>query len=91
MDAIAEARSSSSQGSKLMEPYFDAGLIGGREVEEATEEDIFKTDYLAPFLPKTRGKRLTKEQAVQARDACLEASPFLSGHACYQKPTPPLW
>ena len=80
MDAIPEARSSGLQGSKLLDPYFDAGLIGGRDVEEASEEDIFRTDYLAPFLPKTRSRRLTKDQAVQTRDACLEASPSLSGY-----------
>lgn len=77
MDAIAEARSGNLQGSTLLDPYFDAGLIGGREVEEAAEEDIYKTDYLAPFLPALKSRRLTKEQAVQTRDACLEVGLFL--------------
>lgn len=73
MEAIAEARSQSIKG-VMLEPYFDAGLIGGREEEEAAEEDVFKLDYLAPFLPNSKSRRLTKQQAIETRDACLQAS-----------------
>lgn len=73
MEAIAEARSQSMKG-LMLEPYFDAGLIGGQEEEEAAEEDVFKLDYLAPFLPNPKSRRLTRQQAIDTRDACLQAS-----------------
>ena len=83
-EAIAESRNQSLQKLALQEPYFDAGLIGGREVVDATEEDVFRLDYLAPYLPNPRSKKLTKQQAFQARDECLKASPGLQNSQLQQ-------
>ena len=74
-EAIVASRLQARQSVKLLEPYLDAGLIGGKETEEANETDVFKLDYLAPFLPKCR--KLTREQAIETRDACLKVGPFM--------------
>lgn len=88
---IEASRKHAMQSVKLSEPYFEAGLLGTQEAEPDGEEDAFKSDYLARFLPIGKAPGLTKLQATEARDACLQvASQFsLALHCDALGRTPP--
>lgn len=61
----------------LLDPYNDAALVGEKEEEVSEDEDAFKLDYLASFLPNPKSRKLSKVQATEARAACLKV-PFWS-------------
>ena len=72
VDDIAAARERAVQSVQPVDPYYEAGSVAGKEPEESlVSEDAFKTDYLAPFLPRAPPKVLSNAQAHRARDACL--------------------
>ena len=72
VDDMAAARERAAQSVQPVDPYYEAGSVARREPEESlVSEDAFKTDYLAPFLPRAPPKVLSAAQARHARDACL--------------------
>ena len=72
VDDIAAARERAAQSVQPVDPYYETGSVARKEPEESpVSEDAFKTDYLAPFLPRAPPKVLSATQARHARDACL--------------------
>lgn len=72
-EEIAAAREAAHREVRLVEPYYEAGGVARLEPEDnVVREDLFKSDYLAPFLPHRQEKALTREQALCVKEACLK-------------------
>ena len=77
MNDIIDAREREAQSVALVEHYSEAGGVPQTEAEEMLiDEDVFKADFLAPFLPVGAPRSLTARQAKEVREACLKVGSY---------------
>ena len=72
-EEIAASRAAAAEVVELTEPYYEAGGMPMRQAEDAmVREDVFRGDYLAPFVPRGDARVWTREEAQTVKEACLK-------------------